>query len=196
MVICTEQHEAAIDASIEHVCKKLGISDASWIVSLWKRTDGALLNDQVLIYSVGDIEERNQTFEVYKNFKGMIAIGDDSGGRLILIKKNGDKGFILSGSANVSLDYSDRYQSLEELLRSLMDDQDDAGLGLGDILTKGGCKPSLEEIVSLKKMLGVGLSVVQLKALLGESGHVLLKSVYAQKYSDALVRFSHIIEFK
>lgn len=167
MIVYTEQHEAATDASIERVCKQLGISDASWIVDLWKKSDGALLNDQVLIYSVGDIEERNHTFEVYKNFEEMIAIGDDSGGRLILIKKNGDEGFILSDSANVSLEYSGRFKSVEELLNSLGRDQSDADSEVGNILTKGGCKPSLEEIVSLKKLLGVGLSVVQLKALLG-----------------------------
>lgn len=47
--------------------------------------DGFGLKNGVLIYSSGELIERNETFEVAKYAPGFIAIGDDSGGRAILV---------------------------------------------------------------------------------------------------------------
>ncbi|BBH47308.1 SMI1/KNR4 family protein [Pseudomonas sp. KU43P] len=196
MVVHTERRDAASDKDIEASSKRLGLASDSWVVGFWKVSDGALLNDQVMIYSVGDIEERNSTFEVDKNFKGKIAVGDDSGGRMILIDKSGVPGFWLVDSGSVSLDEFDRFESLEKLLDFIEEGEEgDSGAGVGDIITIGGCKPSLEEVVGIKKSLGVDLSVVHLKKILAEPGEVIMKSVYAQKYRDALLKYSHIIRF-
>lgn len=197
MVIFTERHGAAAAASIEALRNALGISNRAWIVDFWRKSDGALLNDQVLIYSVSDIEGRNNTFEVEDNFKGMIAVGDDSGGRLILINKCGEGDFFLVDSGSTTLDGCDRFETIEKLLDYIEEDEGEvATAGLGDIFSKGSCKPSIEEVVGIKKMLGLNYSIVQLKAMLAESGQVVMKSVYAQKYQEALKRFSHIIEFR
>lgn len=199
MVIFTERHGAASAASIEALRNALGISNRAWIVDFWRKSDGALLNDQVLIYSVSDIEERNNTFEVEDSFKGMIAVGDDSGGRLILINKCGEGDFFLVDSGNTTLDGCDRFETIEKLLDYIEEDEGEgevATAGLGDIFSKGSCKPSIEEVVDIKKMLGLNYSIVQLKAILAKSGQVVMKSVYAQKYQEALKRFSHVIEFR
>jgi hypothetical protein len=196
MIIYTERHEPVSVSSIEATCEKLGFSKGSWIAGFWKESNGAILNDQVLIYSVDDIAERNETFEIDLNFKEMIAIGDDSGGRAILIKKNGEDGFFLVDTGSSSLSNSDRFGSLDQLLVFLLSEQDDADEEFGDIITTGGSRPTLEDVVGIKKMLGVGFSIVQLKSMLSEAGHTLLSSVYSQKYRDALVRFSNLIRFK
>lgn len=197
MVTYTERHRAASATDIEALSKRLGLSGGSWIVKFWKGSDGALLNDQVMIYSVGDIEERNSTFEVDKNFKDKIAVGDDSGGRMILIDKSGVAGFWLVDSGSVSLNEFDRFESLERLLDFIEEGEGDhLGAGVGDIITIGGCKPSLDEVIGVKKMLGIDSSVVHLKAILAESGEVIMKSVYAQKYKEALLKYAHIIRFR
>lgn len=52
-------------------------------------SNGFSLQSGVLIYSTSELPERNQTFEVAIYAPGCIAIGDDSGGRAIVI--SGDK---------------------------------------------------------------------------------------------------------
>ncbi|MGE7989473.1 SMI1/KNR4 family protein [Pseudomonas sp. NPDC089554] len=149
-MIFTECYGSASAEIIEALCERLGIFIESWIVEFWKKSDGALLNGQVLIYSVSSIEERNNTFEVEKNFKDMIAVGDDSGGRLVLISKNGKSGFLLVDSGSASLDESEQFVSLEKLLDFIEDDEGEDTGGIGDIIATGG-KPSIEEVVGIKK---------------------------------------------
>lgn len=51
--------------------------------------DGFSLSDGVVVYRSDDVQERNETFEVDKYAPGYLAIGDDSGGRSLLIKYEG-----------------------------------------------------------------------------------------------------------
>ncbi|TDF83725.1 SMI1/KNR4 family protein [Pseudomonas sp. H9] len=195
MIVYTERHGAASNVAIEGVREELGVSSDSWVVGFWRGSDGAFLNNQVLIYSTSEIQERNDTFEVGLNFKGMVAVGDDSGGRVILINKNGSEGFFLVDAGSVSLDEADKFETLEGVLDFIGQEDDDIESRVGNIVALG-CKPSLEEIIGVKKSLGLNLSVVELKAVLAEQGKVVLKSVYEQRYKEALVKFSHIIEFR
>lgn len=196
MIIYTERHNAAPPASIESTCERLGITSDSWIVAFWKKNNGALFNDLLLIYSTDDIAERNSTFEIDAHFKQMIAIGDDSGGRMILIKKNGKDGFFLVDMGSASLENSEQFESLEDVLRELINEKIDVEEDLGDIVTIGACKPTPEEVLGVKKMLGVGFSVAQLKAMLCGSGHIIISNVHFHKYRDALAKFSSLIKFK
>lgn len=196
MPIYTERYNAAPDKLIEEVAKRLGIATGSWILEFWKKSDGALLNDQVLIYSISDIEERNHTFQVDKNFKDMMAIGDDSGGRIILIDKNDAGKFWLVDTGSMSLEASDQFVSLDQLLDFIASEDNVDEATVGDIVTIGCSKISTEEIVSIKKALAINVSIVELKRLLEKSGQVLLRSIYAQKYERALTEFSHIIKFR
>lgn len=151
MRIYTERHDAAPDKLIEEVAERLGIVTGSWILEFWRKSDGALLNDQVLIYSTSDIEERNDTFEVDKNFKGMVAIGDDSGGRIILIDKNDAGKLWLVDAGSVSLEASDQFVSLDQLLDFIVSEDDVDDVGVGDIVTVGS-KPSLDEVFNIKRL--------------------------------------------
>ncbi|WP_133248878.1 SMI1/KNR4 family protein [Pseudomonas sp. CC120222-01a] len=101
---------------IKAVCMRLQLDVDSWLVDFWRQRNGALLNDQVLIYSTVDIEERNATFQVDEHFNGMVAVGDDSGGRLILIDRDGASGLVLVDSGSGSLAGCERFKSMMELL--------------------------------------------------------------------------------
>jgi len=116
MVIYTEYSGAASSEEIDAICMRLGLCADSWIVHFWRQCNGALLNDQVLIYSTDEIEERNSTFQVNECFKGMVAVGDDSGGRLILIHKGEAAGLLLVDSGSGSLEGCERFESMIELL--------------------------------------------------------------------------------
>lgn len=192
----TEKHRPAPTAKIEALCRKIGISRSSWIVEFWEQTDGALIDDQVLIYSVSEIEERNSTFEIYNNFKGMVAVGDDSGGRVILIDRGGLGDIYLVDAGGEGLDDENRFSSLEELLEDLSNEIGEDNEVVGNIVTVEGCKPTLEEIVSIKRMLALDCSSAKLKSMLGEGGAILLRAVYFQRYREALDKLSHVIRFQ
>ena len=53
--------------------------------------DGFMLGSGVGVYGTQEVEERNATFEVASYAPGYLAIGDDSGGRAIMMRE-GDPG--------------------------------------------------------------------------------------------------------
>ncbi|MFR0674663.1 hypothetical protein ACLUUI_14570 [Enterobacterales bacterium AW_CKDN230030176-1A_HGKHYDSX7] len=99
----------------------MGLSRESWIAECWKRHDGAFLCDQVLIYSTDEIEERNRTFEVATYFKGHVAVGDDSGGRLILVSTAAFDGFLVVDSGSATLDDAEVLSDLSRVLAYITD---------------------------------------------------------------------------
>lgn len=54
-----------------------------------ERFGGQLINNVVLLYAAEEVVERNETFETKQYCPGYIAIGDDSGGRAIVIPLQG-----------------------------------------------------------------------------------------------------------
>lgn len=116
-----EGPEGACEAAIAAVCDRMGLSRKSWIAECWKRHDGAFLCDQVLIYSTDEIEERNRTFEVATYFKGHVAVGDDSGGRLTLVSTAAFDGFLVVDSGSATLDAADVLSDLSSVLVYITD---------------------------------------------------------------------------
>jgi hypothetical protein len=53
---------------------------------LWAIADGFRLANGVGVYGSDEIEERNATFEVALYAPGHLAIGDDSGGRAVMMR--------------------------------------------------------------------------------------------------------------
>ena len=84
-------------------------------------TNGMLAHDFVLLFSVDDILERNETNEISTYFPGWVMIGDDSGGRGILVPTNASEGpvyWVDMGSALI--EESDR---LSDRLTSWLEDR-------------------------------------------------------------------------
>ncbi len=55
-----------------------------------RRSDGLSLDGGLLIYGSADLTERNETWEVDEYAPGHIAIADDGGGDVLILKLNGD----------------------------------------------------------------------------------------------------------
>ncbi|WP_447511694.1 SMI1/KNR4 family protein [Acinetobacter geminorum] len=81
---------------------------------LLKLSDGLSFENGVIIYSSGEVLERNQTYEVQKYAGDYISIGDDSGGRSILIPFLDSGVFIVDQG---SMDPDD----MEKIAHSLID---------------------------------------------------------------------------
>ncbi|MFD1811044.1 SMI1/KNR4 family protein [Rhodococcus gannanensis] len=59
------------------------------IARLWRTTPGLLRPDGLLLYGPHEIAERNETFEVAQYAPGWTLVGDDSGGRGLLMRHHG-----------------------------------------------------------------------------------------------------------
>jgi len=57
--------------------------------------DGMLFDNGLVLYPASQIRERNETFEVEKYAPGFLAIGDDSGGRAIMISLDSEGVFVV-----------------------------------------------------------------------------------------------------
>ncbi|MCY7501869.1 SMI1/KNR4 family protein [Bacillus pumilus] len=54
--------------------------------NLLKQTNGCSIGGDVLLYGTEDITERNATWEVQQYASGYVAIGDDGGGQVFLMR--------------------------------------------------------------------------------------------------------------
>lgn len=67
-----------LDREIKH---SLPISYRNFL----KNANGFMLNNGCHVYAIDDVVERNQTLNVQEYAPGFLAIGDDSGGRSVLV---------------------------------------------------------------------------------------------------------------
>jgi len=75
--------------TIRELERDVGFSLPAEYVEILQVANGFALSNGVIIYAAEDIPERNRTFEVKTYAPGYFAIGDDSGGRLLML--NGSK---------------------------------------------------------------------------------------------------------
>ncbi|KIL14798.1 SMI1/KNR4 family protein [Bacillus safensis] len=54
--------------------------------ALLKQTNGCSIGGEVLLYGTEDMAERNATWEVQQYASGYVAIGDDGGGQVFLMR--------------------------------------------------------------------------------------------------------------
>ncbi|WP_368929848.1 SMI1/KNR4 family protein [Bacillus pumilus] len=55
--------------------------------TLLKQTNGCFVGGDALLYGTEDIAERNATWEVHHYANGYVAIGDDGGGQVFLMRQ-------------------------------------------------------------------------------------------------------------
>jgi hypothetical protein len=181
-------------AMINETIRLLEVDEDVWIARFWALYNGALLDDQLLIYSTEEIVERNKTYDIDKDFPGQLLVGDDSGGRLVLIDRSAEDKFYLIGSGNPFLDDSEIFFSVEALLAYVLEDGNELPDSVS-ILAIGKAKATLQEILEIKKGLGLNDSVKNLKEKLEKENEVVLKEVKAAKYEGVLARYRHLIRF-
>ena len=181
-------------AMINETIRLLEVDEDVWIARFWALYNGALLDDQLLIYSTEEIVERNKTYDIDKDFPGQLLVGDDSGGRLVLIDRSAEDKFYLIGSGDQFLDDSEIFFSVEALLAYVLEDGNELPDSVS-ILAIGKAKATLQEILEIKKGLGLNDSVKNLKEKLEKENEVVLKEVKAAKYEGVSARYRHLIRF-
>lgn len=192
--IWTEARTPAKANAIESALLSLGVSEDSWLAEFWRLNDGAILNDLVLIYSTADILEQNENYKIASDFTGYYLIGDDSGERLLLVKKDCPEKFFIIDAGDPFIDEGKGFLSFEALIENLITDTQDES-DLGDIISLGAEHIGNSEVLFLKKNLGVSDSITNLKAKLNKRDKVICQSVSLMKYRRVLESCSKFIKF-
>ncbi|KIL19951.1 SMI1/KNR4 family protein [Bacillus sp. FSL K6-3312] len=78
--------EPASDKHIKEAESQLNMVLPDAYKTLLKQTNGCSIGGDVLLYGTGDIVERNATWEVHHYAYGFVAIGDDGGGQVFLMR--------------------------------------------------------------------------------------------------------------
>ncbi|KAA0994803.1 SMI1/KNR4 family protein [Pseudomonas sp. ANT_J12] len=190
----TETKHAASAKSLAYIIQALGVDRGAWIVKFWSRYDGALLNDQVLLYPTNDMVERNQTYEIGVNFPEQVLIGDDSGGRLILIDKAISDVFYLIDSGDPLLEDAVIFHSIDELIDNISDEETDLSATFNIVASASG-KPTPQEMLAIKKGLGLSFSITDLKEKLEKRNEIILSDVKIVKYEAIVMAYNHLIRF-
>ncbi|UDF16349.1 SMI1/KNR4 family protein [Bacillus pumilus] len=80
-------NESASDKQIKKAESQLNMVLPDAYKNLLKQTNGCSIGGDVLLYGTEDITERNATWEVQQYASGYVAIGDDGGGRVFLMRQ-------------------------------------------------------------------------------------------------------------
>lgn len=167
-------------------------------------SDGIELRSGTLLYGSGELAERNDTYQVSIYLPGHIAIGDDGGGRMFLLRESGtspvlcvDMGAIGSVPPEVIAESLDAWieQGCPGAATSVADDAalpDFADIYL--VAIPGG---KLANLIAVKNELGLNLGMAELKALAADLPACLAKGLPFGKFRkrcDALnARFGHCL---
>lgn len=79
-------NEPASDKHIKEAEYQLNMVLPHAYRALLKQSNGCSIGGNLLLYGTEDIAERNATWEVYQYASGYVAIGDDGGGQVLLMR--------------------------------------------------------------------------------------------------------------
>lgn len=99
---------------LERLETEIGLSLPSDVKNLLTSADGLLLGNGLKLYSSAELGERNRTFETKRYAPGYLAVGDDSGGRAIVISIDDERVFIVDQGSMDPDDMEPLGSSLEE----------------------------------------------------------------------------------
>lgn len=78
--------EPASDKHIKEAESQLNMLLPHTLKTLLRQTNGCSIGGDVLLYGTEDIAERNATWEIHQYASGYVAIGDDGGGQVFLMR--------------------------------------------------------------------------------------------------------------
>ncbi|MCF5735678.1 SMI1/KNR4 family protein [Pseudomonas syringae] len=194
MISFTEKNSPDNVNEIESICKELGISEKNWLRKFWRECNGAVLEDQIVIYPTDQILERNKTYEIDINFPEYILIGDDSGGGLILIPKKGLEKFYFIGSGDPFINDAEVFDSIEQLTAYAMADVD-SDSDSGNIVSVAEIKPKASDVLKIKKDFNLDYSIALLTKKLEKKDEIISENVKLIKYKSALKLHRQFVRF-
>ncbi|WP_338778768.1 SMI1/KNR4 family protein [Metabacillus sp. FJAT-52054] len=131
-----------------------------------KQTNGFSIGGGIAIYGTEDIEERNETWEVDEYAKGYVAIGDDGGGNVFLMKQIREDNRVIrvdSGTMDpvhgneISADFKEWIKTgcKSETLQATSTDE-------CKIILKTVPANGIKDLIKIKTVLGIDISSAEL----------------------------------
>lgn len=152
-----------------HVAQsQLAVQFPNDYAELLRASNGISLNSGGIIYSSGQLVERNMTYEVFQYAPGMLAIGDDGGGKLILISlklstssavyfvDSGALGAVIPSMANSSL------ETWANVGFPLQVSTGEESPDFGDLYLVAIPAEGVKSLLGIKDVLGINLSLLDM----------------------------------
>ena len=183
-----ELQPAASAAEVEAAGARLHGVIPRLLREIWLHSNGLAMPAGFVLYGTADIAERNATFEVAQYAPDHLAIGDDSGGRMILTRATADETTVCHS------DMGDlqpaRFAALSGNLVSWIRDgahipesarPSSDPLALVDLYLERA-PPDLRGLLEIKRTLSLDLSLGELKHAMEAVPAPLIRGVPAQKW--------------
>lgn len=187
--------------SEEEIDKALkGIDLPQCYLKLIKKVNGFIDEKGIKIYSANEIKERNQTFEVDKYLPGYVAIGDDSGGNLLIMKAcSSAKKVYISDSGSLILDES------EDVLTCDFEEWIENGCSLLEEKTSGtdSCKVILvrmpkggaKDLLKIKKIFNCNIPMKEMLLAARNNSLVIAENITVSKANVLIKKLEDAAEF-
>lgn len=167
-------------------------------------SDGIELSSGALIYGSVDLVERNRTYEVADYLPDHVAIGDDGGGQLFLVREGSNSPVLRVGMGAIGsiapVVLAETIEAWVEQgcpVQSAADLAETATPDFADVLLVAIPGGKLTNLIAVKTELGLGVSIAELKALAAKLPACLMKNAPYGKFRkrcDTLnARFGHCL---
>lgn len=168
--------------------RRLGRALPAPIRDLYRESDGLTTDDGVLVYGADEIVERNQTLEVAAYAPGYLAVGDDGGGRALLLSPSEVGCWVDMGSMDPSggAPLGMTFVAWLEAGLPLPVETGTPG-GVVDIFLERVPVDRLKAMFQLKKHLGLTIGATELKDLMSNVPACVQEGV-AQGLAERLCR--------
>ena len=171
---------------------------------LLSMSDGIELASGALIYGSRDLVERNATYEVATCLPGHVAIGDDGGGRMFLLREGMaspvlriDMGAIGSVTPEMIAESIETWIDQGCSSLTLADTHETALPSFADVVLVAIPGGKLANMIAVKNELGLELSMSELKALAASLPACLLKKApygkFRKRCDDLNARFGECL---
>ena len=171
--------------------RQLACSIPPALRELYTESDGLASGSGNLIYSAADLPERNRMFEVATYAPGFVAVGDDRGGRVLLMSSSGEALWVDAGSMDPA--HGDPLEMPWDVWIEAglppASEEEDCPPRLIDIYLERAPEGALGSLVLLKRELSLEVSSKQLLALVDQ---VPVRLQRAVPYGRALTRCRRI----
>lgn len=192
-------HRPATAMAIERVSAALTARLPPSYVQFLETTDGLHTDLGVVLYSTEDLVERNQTFEVHRYLPRYVAVGDDSGDRLLVMDRDTPRVYLVDQGSLAEQSLSLLAPELASWVEAgcvLELDEDDQALdGSRRVDVVMVAAPANNGVLQLiRRELNLAVGLVELKAMIQHLPVTLLNGVPYGKYRIRCRRINQVGE--
>ena len=170
-------------------------------LNLIKKVNGFIDKKGVKIYSINEIKERNETFEVNKYLPEYVAIGDDSGGNLLIMNAcSSAKKVYLSDCGSLFLNESEDLVTcdFEEWIENgcnFITEKKESGTDLCKIILVRMPKGGAKDLLKIKKIFNCNMSMGEMLSAAYKNSLVIAENITVSRAKVLINKLEDIAEF-